>query len=68
MILSSKAFRFSTALLLCLGLSSSAWAKKFLNLSDISPEVRAEVYKRYPLAQHEKIALDQVDDIIRLLQ
>ena len=68
MILSSQAFRFSAALLLCLVLSTPAFAKKVLNLSDIPPQVRAEIYKRYPQAEKEKITLDQVDDIIRLLQ
>lgn len=60
-------WRFLIILLIILE-PCALWAKKSIDLSTLSKEVRAEVYKRFPLAEHERIGLDQVDEIIRVLQ
>ncbi len=67
MIFSARALCFSAALLISLG-TSSAWAKKNIDLSNIPESVRAEIYKRFPQAERDRIGLDQVDDIIRFIQ
>ncbi|QDK38329.1 outer membrane protein assembly factor [Bdellovibrio sp. NC01] len=67
MILGSRALRLSAALLISLAVLP-AWAKKPLDLSNFPPEVRTEVYKRFPFAERERLSLDQIDEVIRLLQ
>ncbi|HWU42045.1 MAG TPA: POTRA domain-containing protein, partial [Bdellovibrio sp.] len=67
MILSSRTAGLFLALTLFLNVSS-AWAKKNIDLSNFTPEVRSEIYKRFPQAEKEKISLDVADDIIRNLQ
>ncbi|MDG0816088.1 BamA/OMP85 family outer membrane protein [Bdellovibrio svalbardensis] len=67
MIFSSRALTLSAALLITLG-TCSAWAKKNIDLSNFPAEVRADIYKRFPQAQNDRIGLDQVDEIIRFIQ
>ncbi|MFS4457623.1 outer membrane protein assembly factor BamA [Bdellovibrio sp. HCB2-146] len=44
------------------------WAKKALDLSNLSPEVKKELIQRFPNVEKEKLSLDQVDNVIRFLQ
>lgn len=56
-------------IVLCLSsFADTAFAKKTLDLSNFSAETRAEVFKRFPQARHEKLSLDIVDEIMRTLQ
>lgn len=67
MIFASRFVNIPVALLISFSATSS-WAKKTLDLSKFPANIRAEVYKRFPMAENERIGLDQVDDIIRQLQ
>lgn len=42
--------------------------KKSLKISNLSPEIQAELIKRFPGVDKEKLNLEQVDDVIRYLQ
>ncbi|WP_374030059.1 outer membrane protein assembly factor BamA [Bdellovibrio bacteriovorus] len=61
-------FRTLANLLLVLSFSGPVWAKKTLNYSNLPSDVQAELVKRFPQVQSEKIPLDQVDEILRFLQ
>lgn len=51
-----------------LGLPISVQAKKALTYSNLAPEAQADLVKRFPQVEKEKLSLEQVDEIIRYLQ
>ncbi|MNK19543.1 Outer membrane protein assembly factor BamA precursor [compost metagenome] len=69
MILGSRQCLLSlTVLILSLSGVSPAWAKKNLDISNLSPEVQTELLKRFPYLEKERLTLEQVDEVIRFLQ
>jgi outer membrane protein assembly complex protein YaeT len=62
---------FKNALLLLgliCSLSVAAQARRALDLSVLSEEVRTDAVKRFPYLEKEKLTLEQVDEVIRYLQ
>lgn len=49
-------------------LSCPAWAKKALDLSTLPQDVRTDLLKRFPQADKDKLALSEMDEIVRYLQ
>lgn len=65
----SKIRNVSRALLiLSLLCALGAEAKRGLDMSALAPDVLADVVKRFPQVEKEKLTLEQIDDIIRFLQ
>ena len=48
--------------------AASAFAKRSLDLSVLSPELREEVLKRFPGIEKDNLHLDKIDEVLRYLQ
>lgn len=48
--------------------ATPAWAKKQLDISNLSKDLQDDLYKRFPAIGKDKYTLEQVDEVIRYLQ
>lgn len=53
--------------ILVLIISNTALAKKSLNISNLPADLQNEVIKRYPQVENDKISLETIDEVIRLI-
>ncbi len=50
------------------GAGAEALPRKTLNYSNLPSDIQTELVKRFPQMEKDKVALDQLDDVIRFLQ